>query len=66
MDPVLRARARRRAYAGGVRLADSGGSVQQVIAQFAHEQAHEVADLEYFENLVEGVIRHRAELDEAW
>ena len=43
----------------------SGGDVRQVIAQFAHEQAHEVADLEYFEDLVRGVLQHRSELDQA-
>ena len=31
----------------------------------AHEQAHEIADLEYFEDLVRGVMRHVAELDAA-
>lgn len=65
MDPVLRARARRRALQALYAWQISGGSFQQMIAQFAHEQAHEIADLEYFENLVEGVIRHRAELDAA-
>ncbi len=37
----------------------------QVISQFAHEQAHEIADLEYFEDLVRGVVKHRAALDQA-
>ena len=36
-----------------------------LIAQFAHEQAHEEADLEYFEDLVRGVLRHVDELDGA-
>ncbi|MGO1720293.1 MAG: transcription antitermination factor NusB, partial [Luteimonas sp.] len=35
----------------------------EVIAQFAHEQAHEIADLEYFEDLVRGVLARRADLD---
>lgn len=43
----------------------SAADVNDVIAQFAHEQAHEVADLEYFEDLVRGVDRHRRELDAA-
>ena len=43
----------------------SGGEATAVIAQFAHEQANEVADLEYFEDLVRGVITHRRALDEA-
>lgn len=36
-----------------------------MIAQFAHEQAHEVADLAYFEDLVTGTLAHRGELDQA-
>lgn len=65
VDPVLRSRARRRALQAVYAWQISGGNARQVIAQFAHEQAHEVADLSYFENLVEGVLGHRAELDEA-
>ncbi|WP_411832986.1 transcription antitermination factor NusB [Pseudoxanthomonas mexicana] len=65
VDPVTRARARRRALQALYAWQVSGGEVGQVIAQFAHEQAHEIADLEYFEDLVRGVVRHRAALDEA-
>lgn len=65
IDPVLRARARRRALQAVYAWQVSGGNAQQVIAQFAHEQAHEIADLEYFEDLVRGVMQHRAQLDEA-
>ena len=65
IDPVTRARARRRALQAVYAWQMSGGEVGQVIAQFAHEQAHEIADLEYFEDLVRGVVRHRASLDEA-
>ena len=65
VDPVLRARARRRALQAIYAWQISGGNGRQVIAQFAHEQAHEVADLGYFEDLVEGVIGHRAQLDQA-
>jgi N utilization substance protein B len=36
-----------------------------VIDQFRHEQDMEVADLEYFEDLLRGIERHVAELDEA-
>ncbi|MDE2408508.1 MAG: N utilization substance protein B, partial [Xanthomonadaceae bacterium] len=65
LDPVARSRSRRRAlqaiYAWQINHADERG----LIAQFAHEQAHEVADLEYFEDLVRGVLRHVAELDAA-
>ena len=65
VDPVTRARARRRALQAVYAWQMSGGEVGQVIAQFAHEQAHEIADLEYFEDLVRGVVKHRASLDEA-
>ena len=65
IDPVQRSRARRRALQAVYAWQISGGSAQQVIAQFAHEQANEVADLEYFEDLVRGVLRLAPELDEA-
>lgn len=65
VDPVTRARARRRALQALYAWQMSGGEVGQVIAQFAHEQAHEVADLEYFEDLVRGVAKHRVALDQA-
>ena len=65
VDPVLRGRARRRALQAIYAWQISGGTTQQVIAQFAHEQAHEVADLEYFEDLVRGVLAERAGLDAA-
>ena len=65
VDPVARSRARRRAMQAVYAWQISGGDVRQVIAQFAHEQAHEVADLEYFEDLVRGVLQHRGELDQA-
>ena len=65
IDPVARSRSRRRAlqaiYAWQINHADERG----LIAQFAHEQAHEVADLEYFEDLVRGVLRHVDTLDSA-
>lgn len=65
IDPVARSRARRRALQAVYAWQLSAGSTQQIIAQFAHEQAHEVADLEYFEDLVRGVLGHCAELDAA-
>lgn len=65
IDPVLRTRARRRALQAVYAWQVSGGEATAVIAQFAHEQANEVADLEYFEDLVRGVITHRRALDEA-
>jgi N utilization substance protein B len=65
VDPVLRSRARRRALQAVYAWQVSGGDANSVVAQFAHEQAHEVADLEYFDDLVRGVIRHVRELDAA-
>ena len=56
IDPVHRSRARRRALQAIYAWQMSGGTAQEVIAQFAHEQAHEIADLEYFEDLVRGVM----------
>lgn len=65
IDPVTRSRARRRALQAIYAWQVSGGSVRDVIAQFAHEQAREIADLAYFEDLVRGVIAGSAELDAA-
>ncbi|HVI25868.1 MAG TPA: transcription antitermination factor NusB [Xanthomonadaceae bacterium] len=65
VDPVLRSRARRRALQAVYAWQISGGNAQQVIAQFAHEQAREQADLAYFEDIVRGVLEHHAALDAA-
>ncbi len=65
IDPVARSRSRRRALQALYAWSLSGGDVRGLIAQFAHEQAHEEADLEYFEDLVRGVLRHVDELDGA-
>ena len=65
IDPVARSRSRRRALQALYAWSLSGGDVRSLIAQFAHEQAHEIADLEYFEDLVRGVLRHVGELDAA-
>jgi N utilization substance protein B len=65
IDPVLRGRARRRALQAVYAWQVAGGDARQVIAQFAHEQAREVADLAYFEDLVRGVIGRVAQLDDA-
>ena len=65
IDPVARSRARRRALQAVYAWQVSGGNVRDVIAQFAHEQAREVADLAYFEDLVRGVLARSAELDAA-
>ena len=65
VDPVLRSLARRRALQAGYAWQVTGGVANSVVAQFAHEQANEIADLEYFDDLVRGVIRHVRELDGA-
>ena len=65
IDPVLRARARRRALQAIYAWQVAGGDARQVVAQFAHEQAREIADLAYFEDLVRGVIGRVAQLDDA-
>ena len=65
IDPVARSRSRRRALQAIYAWQINGANERDLIAQFAHEQAHEIADLEYFEDLVRGVVRHRASLDEA-
>lgn len=65
IDPVARSRARRRALQALYAWSMSGAKADDVIGQFAHEQAKEHADLEYFEDLVRGVDRHHEVLDEA-
>ena len=65
IDPVLRGRPRRRALQAIYAWQVAGGDAKQVIAQFAHEQAREIADLEYFEDLVRGTIGRVAQLDDA-
>ena len=63
IDPVARSRARRRALQAVYAMQLSGADARNIVGQFAHEQAHEEADLEYFEDLVRGVAEHRAALD---
>ena len=65
IDPVARSRSRRRALQAVYAWQLSATSEGALIAEFAHEQAHEIADLEYFEDLVRGVLRHVGELDAA-
>jgi N utilization substance protein B len=65
IDPVLRTRARRRALQAVYAWQLSGATARDIVTQFAHEQAREIADLAYFEDLVHGVDRHRDELDAA-
>ena len=63
VDPVARTRSRRRALQAIYAWQINGANERDLIAQFAHEQAHEIADLEYFEDLVRGVGGHRKALD---
>jgi N utilization substance protein B len=63
IDPAARSRARRRALQAVYAWQLSGSPVDKVIEQFRAEQDMEVADLEYFEALVRGVVQHAEELD---
>jgi len=65
VDPVLRSRARRRALQAIYAMQMSGTEPREIVAQFAHEQTKEVADLAYFEDLVHGVGTRYRELDAA-
>ena len=63
VDPHARSRARRRALQAIYAWQLNGSSIAKVIEQFRHEQDMEVADLEYFEDLVRGVDANLASLD---
>ena len=65
VDPVLRTRARRRALQAVYAWQLSGPTAHDIGTQSADEQAREIADLAYFEDLVHGVDTHRDELDAA-
>ncbi|HTV86990.1 MAG TPA: transcription antitermination factor NusB [Dyella sp.] len=65
IDLAARSRARRRALQALYAWQMSGSSMTAVIDQFRHEQDMEVADLEYFEDLLRGVEKHVQVLDEA-
>ncbi len=64
IDPAARSRARRRALQAVYAWQLSGQDINLVIAQFRDEQDMEVADLDYFEDLVRGVENNLAKLDE--
>jgi N utilization substance protein B len=64
VDLAARSRARRRALQAIYAWQVGGATMAKVIDQFRHEQDMEVADLEYFEDLLLGVEKHQAELDE--
>ncbi len=63
VDPVTRSRARRRAVQALYARELGGNPMRKVIEDFRHEQDMQIADLEYFEDLLRGVEEHRAELD---
>lgn len=65
VDPAARSRARRRALQAIYAWQLSGNRIDGVIDQFRHEQDMQIADLEYFEDIVRGVARAHVELDAA-
>ena len=65
IDLAARSRARRRALQALYAWQLSGSHMNAVIEQFRHEQDMEVADLDYFEDLLHGVEKNVGELDAA-
>jgi N utilization substance protein B len=65
VDPHARSRARRRALQAIYAWQMSHTAIGKVIDQFQNEQDMEVADTEYFEDLVRGVEANLATLDQA-
>lgn len=65
IDLAARSRARRRATQAIYAWQIGGNPMSAVIDEFRHEQDMEIADLDYFEDLLGGVERHCAELDES-
>lgn len=65
IDLAARSRARRRALQALYAWQLSGNRIETVIDEFRHEQDMQIADLEYFEDIVRGVERSQVELDAA-
>ncbi|MCB1575502.1 MAG: transcription antitermination factor NusB, partial [Xanthomonadales bacterium] len=65
IDPAARSRARRRALQAIYAWQLSATPIDAVLAQFRSEQDMEVADLAYFEDLVNGVGQHQKGIDAA-
>ncbi|HEX4853505.1 MULTISPECIES: transcription antitermination factor NusB [Arenimonas] len=65
VDPHARSRARRRALQAIYAWQMSHTAINKVIDQFQNEQDMEVADTEYFEDLVRGVEANLGTLDQA-
>lgn len=63
IDPAARSRARRRAVQALYAWELGGNPMRKVIEDFRHEQDMQIADLEYFQDLLRGVESHRLELD---
>jgi N utilization substance protein B len=63
IDPSARSRSRRRALQAVYAWEMGGAGMDGIIEQFRHEQDMQIADLEYFEDLLRGVEKHRDELD---
>lgn len=63
IDLSARSRARRRAAQAVYAWQVGGNPMRDVIEEFRHEQDMEIADLEYFEDLLRGVEKHCADLD---
>jgi N utilization substance protein B len=65
IDLAARSRARRRALQALYAWQVSGTPMRGIIDQFKHEQEMEIADLEYFEDLLVNIEQRRSELDAA-
>ena len=63
IDLAARSRARRRALQAAYAWQISRANMASVIRQFEHEQEMEVADIDYFHDLLNGIENHRADLD---
>ena len=63
IDLAARSRARRRATQALYAWQMSGNPMKEVIEEFRHEQDMEIADLDYFENLLRGVAEHCQDID---
>ena len=63
IDLAARSRARRRALQATYAWQVARNPMASVMAQFEHEQEMEIADLEYFKDLLTGLERNRAEID---
>lgn len=63
IDLAARSRARRRALQATYAWQIARNPMASVMAQFEHEQEMEIADLDYFKDLLTGLERNRAEID---